>query len=173
MIENIPDAIFGNPVATVGLIILIYLLLGIQRTLSFREFRTLQLLKIFIFPLLDSWATKRGRPLLRYKDLPETETEFIKRVEDSPRAVYRRFRDAGASPHLLATLKARSAGDRPQFAYAQMLILDSETNMQTEFYFFPAKGGGTDIYGHRETAVTSPTQHVGNAQEPAKLPDNF
>lgn len=171
MIENIQDFVLSSPELTTLLIAIVYVILRLQRQLPYRQFRFLHLGKSFLFQALDSWATSYGRPLIRPKNAPQESSEYITTVDTSPRETYQRLREAGCSPHLIATVKSRPHNVSIQYTHSQLVTLNDD-GTQTEYYLFPTEGG-TDIYGHRETAVTDPSGHVSDRQQKADLPDNF
>lgn len=168
---DIEQVIFDSPELTAALVVVIYGLVKWQRGLSYREYRTAHLIKSRLFRLLDDRATAAGRPLIRSKGKPEDDPEYITTVPYGPRETYNRLRQAGASPHLIATTKRRVTDDGYQYSHSQLVRLNDD-GTQTEWYLFPA-AGGTDIYGHRETAVTDPEGHVGTPQDAATLPEDL
>ena len=172
MIDNLTEFVTTNPEVAVVIGILAYVIVRFQRNLSYREYRFLQLGKSFLFPALDAYATKRGRPLVRYKNATDTSEEYITSSESGPRETYKRLRQSGCSPHLLATLKARQSDSGTQYAHSQLVRMVND-GMQVEYYLFPNADNGTDIYGHSETAVTDPEGHLEDPQTKAELPENF
>jgi len=171
VIGNIQEFVLSSPELTTILIGLIYVILRLQRELPYRQYRFLHLGKTFLFQALDSWATSYGRPLIRPKNAPQESVEYITTVDTSPRETYQSLREAGCSPHLIATVKSRPHNERIQYTHSQLVRLNND-GTQTEYYLFPSEEG-TDIYGHRETAVTDPTGHVSDQQQKAELPDTF
>lgn len=64
--------------------------------------------------------------------------------------------------NLLSTRKYRvpEEGGR-QWAVGSWVLDPDDTDWQLHTIFFPRKGGGTDIYCHREASVTEPSEHDG------------
>jgi len=170
-ITDIQEFVLSNPELTAVLITVLYTLLRLQKTLPYRQYRFLHLGKSMLFRLLDKQATAYGRPLIRPKNEPENSDEYITTVDTSPRQTYKRLRENGCSPHLIATVKSRPHGSTMQFSHSQLVKQHSD-GTQTEYYLFPASGG-TDIYGHTETSVLDPSGHVSDSQTKAELPENF
>ena len=164
---NIQEVVFDNPLALAALTLVMILGVHYQRGLSFREYRALQRGKNAVFPALDSWARSNGHFLVRTKGREGPESpEHLSTTPASPREVYRELRDAGFSPHLLASAKRRPhpAGEGWQYAWAQLIYNHPEVTGQTEVYLFRQPGGGTAIYAHNETSVTDPEGHLRDEQ---------
>lgn len=169
-IANIQDLIFSSPELSTILLIVVYVGLRYQKTLSYQEYRFFHLGKTFLFRLLDAKMTTLGRPLIHPKNPPETSQEYITTVSKPPRQVYEHFLSLGASPHLIATTKARPHNGGMQYTHSQVVF--QQGDQQTEYYLF-YNDGETDVYGHAETTVLDPQGHVTDGVDPAELPENF
>jgi len=171
-IQNIQEFVLNDPALSAGLLVLIYIGIRWQRTLPYREYRMWHLVKIFVFRRLDKRLTALGRPLIHPKHRPENSDEFITTLPDPPRMVFEELRSLGASPHLICTVKSRpGVTTGVEYTHSQLVMLNDD-GTQTEYYLF-YNDGSTDVYGHRETAVTDPQGHVSDAQTAAKLPEDL
>lgn len=159
MQTDIPELVLNTPELLIGLTVVILLIVAYQQTLSYQEYRFAHLTKSIVFKLADAWATQRGRPLIRPKRQPSDSGEFVMTVDYSPKETYQKLREAGFSPHLVATTKVRNG----EFTHAQLIYLH-EDGQQTEVFFWPGENG-VDVYAHVETAVTNPTGHLTDGQE--------
>jgi len=169
-IANIQELIFGSPELSTILLIVVYLGLRYQKTLSYQEYRFFHLGKSFLFRLLDDKMTAVGRPLIHPKNAPDNSQEYITTVDKPPRQVYEHFLSIGASPHLIASTKARPHNGKTQYTHSQVVFQHGDR--QSEYYLF-YNNGETDIYGHAETTVLDPKGHVTDGVDPCELPEDF
>jgi len=160
LIQSLP-AVFDEPAAYVALVIALAAALVGQRFLGWRRYAALHRLRLAVFPILDGYeglflvSTKRARD----------DPEYLGTVDDaSVRDVWSTLTDAGASPHLLSTVKARpwSMGTT-QFARAHAVWTHSDGS-QTEAYLFAATPSSVDVYAHHEPTVLTPEKHLSGAQ---------
>mgnify|MGYP006866529151 CR=1 FL=1 len=164
MQTDIPDLIFSEPWAVAVLTAIVLLVLAWQRTLSYTEYRIANDAKYALFSLLDGWASKRGRPLIREKGWAESSAEFVTTVDGDVRSVFATLRAAGFSPHLLATTKVRRTTDGREIPADAQLVFIHGNGQQTEAYLFGHQQG-VDVYSHTEAAVYDPRGHVTDAQQ--------
>lgn len=158
MQPNIPELILGHPLLSTALVVAVLAVVNYQAGLSYREFRLLHILKCRLFALMDPWARKRGRPLVKTKAGPPDAPEYVTTVTATPRAVAQTISGA-FGPHLLATAKRRQTVDGPQWSHSQWRQTHDD-GRQTEVYLFPFGGGGTVVYAHVETQVEDPEGHL-------------
>lgn len=132
-----------------------------QSDLSWPEYRLVHGLKRVLFPLVERragnailWVSSKGG---------RDDAEYLLTVEGTVGEVVRDFRRAGASLHVLNSLKRRPAehGD-PLSAAHVVWFADDDT--QVEGYLFRNDDGTVDIYAHTETDVTQPLGHLTDAQ---------
>lgn len=161
MIENIETLVLESPALLVALTIVMILSYHWQRGLSYREFMAVHTAKSLLFRALDSWARKKGRPLVRYKNYQDD--EYITTVKESPYNVAQTLQDNGFSPHVFATLKVRGSGNRSQACHSQW-SKQAEDERQVEVYIFRADNGLTEIYAHSEGSILNPEKHLEGKQ---------
>ena len=173
-ISNIQEFVLSNPLLVGVLVVIIYVGVAWQRSLGYRQYRMFHLLKTGAFRVLDGRFTKLGRPLIHPKHRPEDSREYLTTIDAPPRVVFQRFREAGASPHLIASTKSRPGPDGgTQYTHSQLVYIWGD-GTQTEYYLFTDGDGKADVYGHNETAVLDPEGHVSDGITPAKhLPDGY
>jgi len=164
MQTDIPELVLGNPALSAALTVVVLALVHYQSGLSYREFRAIHIVRCRVFALLNSWARKRGRPLVATAAPPGESSAFVMHVGDTPRAVARRITDV-FGPHLVATVKRRETAEGWQWAHSQWVQKHGD-GLQTEVFLFAAPGIGTAVYAHVETSVTDPEGHITDAVRP-------
>lgn len=157
MLTDIQEFVMSNPELVVGLTVLVTIGVHYQKGLTYREYRFIHIGKCWAFYALNSWASKRGRPLVRTIG----EDSFVMSVDENPRSVYSTLSEE-FSPHLIATAKKAEDGS---WSHSQ-LVQFHDDKRQTEAVLFSNPDGTTDVFGHLETSVTDPDGHVSDAQEP-------
>lgn len=161
MIENIPDLVFGSPVLSAILLITVYAILSWQRNLTYTEYMTRHGIKRMLFPKLDSWFRKAGRPLIREKGPCNSSDEFVTCVQMPLRAFFIKLVRYGFSPHLLATLKVERPWRSPA---AMQLIYNHDHETQTEVYVFQDADDKLAVYAHVESSPKDPEGHIEDEQ---------
>jgi len=139
-----------------------------QHQLSWPEYRAAMRVKRGLFPLVDRVA---GTAILWVSDKGgRSDPEYQFTADGSVRDVVRDLRDAGASLHLISSLKRRpddfSKGDvtgGPYSAAHVVWTLD-EAGDQVEAYVFRNDDGTVDVYAHTEASVDNPIAHLTGTQ---------
>ena len=139
-----------------------------QTQLTWGEYRTFHRFKRGVFPIVDRvaggailWVSEKGG-----RDDPE----FERTVRGTVREVVRDLQRAGASLHLLNSLKRRpedfadgdTTGDPLTAAHAVWAV--DETGDQVEGYLFENDDGTVDLYAHTETSIDDPLGHLTDPQ---------
>jgi hypothetical protein len=155
----LPDPL-QNPVALALLTVAILALLQYQRTLSWREYRTLHGLKVMLAPIVDRRTTLFVLSRKGYRDGPE----FLATRDAPVAAVWRRLVAEGASPHLINSVKVRPTPDGTRQYSAGHVVWTHRNGTQTEVYLFENPDGTTDVYAHHETGVANPDGHLTDGQ---------
>jgi hypothetical protein len=176
--SDIPEAVYSSPALLGILVVAVAAALHWQAGLSYREYITAHRLKCYVFSILDPWATKHGRPLLRVKGPADQSNEFVTTVTKPPREVARRLHGPFET-HLVATAKGRERTTRTgkyfQWSHSQWVTfyeIDGE-EWQTEVYLFSNGVNTTDVYAHAEPAVTDPQRHTEGQQLPGDAHGHF
>lgn len=131
-----------------------------QAQLTYTEYRALHRLKRGVFPLVDKYA---GDAILWVSEKGgRDDAEFITTAEGGLTSVVRRFQDAGASLHLLNSLKRRpeTYGDPLSAAHVVWTVGEE----QVEGYLFRNDDGTIDVYAHTETSTDDPLGHLTDGQ---------
>lgn len=140
-----------------------------QSQLTWPEYRAAHRLKRGVFPLLDRVA---GNAILWVSDKggrDDAEYEFT--ADGSVRDVVRDLRTAGASLHLISSLKRRPAdfaadpdatGDPLSGAHFVWTIPGEDD--QVEAYVFRNDDASVDVYAHTEASVDHPIAHLAGEQ---------
>ena len=147
-----------------------------QASLTWPEYRALHRFKRGVFPLVDRLAgvtlplvrvTLPGPILLVSDKGGRDDAEYDRTAKGTLREVAGDLRAAGASLHLLNSLKRRPAdfaedatGDTLSGAHLVWTIDDD----QVEAYLFRNDGGTVDIYVHTEASVDNPLAHLTGEQ---------
>ena len=160
MLQNrLPE--FAQDPAVLGVVAAVIIILAhLQRGLSWREYQTIHTGRLLLFPILQrrlSWKLFESRKHGRDDD------EYVTTVDLSPRAAFKQLVNAGASPHLLSSVKYRENDAGREYAVAHVIF--GATGTQTEVWLFEGDDG-TDVYAHKETHVTDPEGHVNDPYEP-------
>jgi len=156
----LPEPIASDPRLYAALVVVIALAVVAQRFLKWQTYAQLHRAKAVVFPLLQPYV----RPLLVSRKGGHDDAEYLTTIDDSVRGVWRTLVDAGASPHLLCSLKERpypAGGTQLSSAHVVWIHNDGD---QTEAYLFVGPNGKADVYAHSETAVTDPDGHLSDAQ---------
>lgn len=139
-----------------------------QHQLSWPEYRAAMRVKRGLFPLADRFV---GDAILWVSDKGgRDDPEYQFTVDASVREVMGELRTAGASLHLLSSLKRRPAdfaaedvaGDRYSVAHAVWTLDDA--GEQVEAYLFRNDDGTTDVCAHTEASVDRPIAHLTGTQ---------
>ena len=139
-----------------------------QSQLSWPEYRAAMRVKRGLFPLVDRVA---GRVILWVSDKGgRDDAEYQYTVDASVRDVVRDLRRAGASLHLISSLKRRPAdftdddvtGD--PLSSAHVVWTYDDTGDQVEAYLFRNDDGTVDVYAHTEASVDRPIAHLTGKQ---------
>jgi len=155
--------VFDNPILSVALLLTILAVLQYQRTLTWREYRTLHRLKVALLPRIQDTG-RYGTFWVNTKGLPDADAEYLRTLQATPRAVARQLLAGGASYHLINSIKVRETPDGPDYSVAHFLWLHDD-GTQLEAYIFDNGDGTCDIYAHKETAVTDPDGHIRDTQQ--------
>jgi hypothetical protein len=149
-----------DPVTLATLTLVIAGLVAWQRTLSWTEYRTLHETKKRLAIRIHSIVPVLLLSRKGYRD----DDEYLETREQSVRAVFTEYVDAGGSPHLINSIKVREtpAGET-QYSDAHVVWIHDDTT-QTELYLFDNGDGTTDLYAHHETAVLDPDGHLTDPQ---------
>lgn len=108
-----------------------------------------------IYERADSFLRPLGRPTIRKKG----HEDKLFSVDASPNEVERCIHPK-YERNLLSSRKYREHHDGGrQWACGSWAYDPSDTDWQHHVYLFPAKGGGTDVYAHKEPSVRLPAQH--------------
>lgn len=149
-----------------------------QASLTWPEYVVVHRFKRGVFPVVDRLAGTRlpvvgvripGPVLLVSDKGGRDDAEYDRTAEGTVREVAADLRAAGASLHLLNSLKRRPAdfaddatGDTLSGAHVVWTI--DETNEQLEVYIFENDDMTVDIYAHSETSVDDPLGHLTDEQ---------
>jgi hypothetical protein len=150
-----------HPELAAALAILLRLARAYQSDLSWPEYRAAMRVKRALFPLLD--LTPIGTAILLVSDKGgRDDAEYVETVDASIREVVRDLRAAGASLHLLSSLKRRpdTHGDPLSVAHVVWTI----GGEQVECYTFRNDDGTVDVYAHTEASVDNPLAHLSGTQ---------
>lgn len=160
MQTNIPDLILGNPVLLGVLTVVILALVAYQRTLSYREYQTIHIIKTLVFRVLDPLASRRGRPLINDKG-GRDDAEYLTEWDGTPRDVLTTLSAEGWDYHLVSTDKRRPNGTLD----SGHAVFYHDDGRQTEVYVFDNGDGTTAVYAHEETSTTDPDGHLSDPQD--------
>lgn len=114
-----------------------------------------------LFEAVNVAASKLGRPTIKEKgprDYITTTDTSPDEIEEALHPKYQR--------NLLSTRKYRSTSGGRQWAAGSWVYDPEDTSYQHHVFIFPARSGGTDIYGHREKSVRDPDGHLNDEQTP-------
>lgn len=157
---TVPELLAAEPLLAAALTLAILAVVGWSHTMTYTEFRLAHLAKCYLFDALDAVARRRlSRPLVHVK----RGRDYVRTVGHDPRRVAQYLHDRDATPHLVATAKAREVEGRRQWAHTQWVWFHDDGS-QTEAYLFRDDDGATDVYAHHETAVTDPDGHLTDGQ---------
>lgn len=150
-----------HPEFAAALAIVLRLARAYQSELSWPEYRAAMRVKRALFPLLDRTLIGTAILLVSDKDGRE-DAEYVETVDASIREVVRELRTAGATLHLLSSLKRRpdTHGDPLSVAHVVWTIGEN----QTEAYLFRNDDGTADVYCHSEASVDNPLAHLTGVQ---------
>ena len=139
-----------------------------QSQLSWPEYRAAMRVKRGLFPLVDRvagdailWVSEKGG---------RDDDEYQYTVTASVPDVVRELRNAGASLHLLSSLKRRpedfADGDMTgdPLSNAHVVWTVDDTGDQVEAYLFANDDGTVDVYAHTEASVDHPIAHLTGEQ---------
>lgn len=161
-----------------------------QRSLTWREYRTIHRVKARVFPVLSRLTPDAIPPRLRRvpllgrvlsfafafdsfvneKGYREDDAEYLRTDPRTVKQVFDRLVAAGGSPHLISSVKRREWPDGAiQYSEAHV-VWSHDDGTQTEAYLFgPVDDSGigepaTDVYVHHEISVTDPDGHLSRGQ---------
>jgi len=137
-----------------------------QSRLTWSEFVPIHRFKRGVFPVVDRyagdailWVSAKGG-----RDDAEYEQTAVGTVRDTVRVL----RDAGASLHVLSSLKRRPAdfadGDPTGDTLTSAHVVWTIGEDQVEGYLFRNHNGTVDIYCHTEASVDDPLAHLTGGQ---------
>jgi len=159
---DLVQTLLSDPRVLAGLGIAITLLIQKARRLTYREHVTYQTIANRVFPIIDPYARRVGRPLTRARYGPSEDPDAHKTgVDLSPREFGRRLRKRGFIPSVLSSAKWReSEGGGRSYVHTQYIKFHDSPDgkMQTHVYLW-ATDDGLDVYAHYEPAVTRPGAH--------------
>lgn len=172
---------FNTPIALAVVALLVALGVHYQRGLTPREYRAIMRVKTIAFPLLERVTAPDSRlsnalerstiaPLrwvastdfdsfVHEKADPDRSPEYITTSNLRFRDLWRRFADAGGSPHLLSSAKRRPDGSLSALHF----VWFHSDGTQTEVYWFASDGA---VYAHHETAVPNVEGHLSDGITP-------
>lgn len=152
----------SDPVLLAALTLIIAAAVHYQRGLTWTEYRSIHRLKVRYFPLLQR-MDPFGFSKFVHEKRGHTDPEFVTSRNQSVRAVWKQLVAEGFSPHLICSIKKRTAGEETQYSAAHAVWLH-EDGSQTEAYLFRFTQGRTDVYAHHETSVVDPDGHLTDPQ---------
>lgn len=161
-VTTVIDVLTDNPELAVALGIVLRLARAYQSELSWSEYRAAHRFKRGVLPLINIVAP--GRILLVSDKGGRDDPEYLVTVEGSVREVVGSLRDAGASLHLLNSLKRRPDTHGDPLTAAHVVWFVDGTGEQVEGYLFRNDDGSVDVYAHTETDVADPLGHLTDAQ---------
>lgn len=139
-----------------------------QHQLSWPEYRAAHRFKRGLFPLADRVA---GTAILWVSDKRgRDDAEYQFTADGSVRDVVRDLSAAGASLHLVNSLKRRppdfSTGDvtGDRYTAAHVVWTRDEAAEQVEVYVFRNHDGTVDVYCHGEPSIDNPLEHLTGKQ---------
>ena len=161
LLQTAADVLRDNPELIAILAVVMRLARAYQSELSWPEYRAAMRVKRALFPLLD--LTPIGTAILLVSDKGGREdAEYVETVDASIREVVRDLRKAGASLHLLSSLKRRPGTHGDPLSVAHVVwTIDGE---QVECYLFRNDDGTVDVYCHTEASVDNPLAHLTGVQ---------
>lgn len=161
-LPDIVTVLSDNPELVIVLAVVIRLARAYQSQLTWPEYRTLHRFKRGVFPLV--YMVTKGKLHLLNEKGGRDDAEYIRTVDKPVRAVVKDLQAAGASLHLLNSIKRRpdTNGDPLTAAHVVWTMDDGH---QVEAYLFQNSDGSTDIYAHTESSVNDPLAHLTERQE--------
>jgi hypothetical protein len=151
MLDALPEFLETYPIALAALALIMRAVLAWQSSLSWYEYRTLHGLKRLILPRIGAGINDKGG---------RDDAEFITTAKQSPRQTVSTLRKAGATLHLVCSLKRRPDGT---LTYAHLIFEHGDD--QTEAYLFDNGDGTTDVYTHFEPGPETPLEHLGGDEQ--------
>lgn len=114
-----------------------------------------------LYEAADSVLRPLGRQTVREKGV----ADYITTVHADSDVVETALHNGGYNRNVLSTRKYRTHhGGGEQWAVGSWVYDPPTTDWQHHVYLFDAEGGGTDMYGHRETSVRDPDGHLNDRQ---------
>lgn len=149
-----------DPVLLAVLAGLLALGLWLQRGVGYDRYQRIQKHKKRILPKL----TYLWPHFIHNKGSTKTDPEFLAEWSTDLRTAFDTLNDAGASPHLICSLKKRKrrGGFGRQYSDLHFLWVHPD-GTQTETYVFGTKDG-VDVYAHNEAVVTEMQEHLSGKQ---------
>jgi len=165
MLPELPDptALLTNPVFVLVVAVVIRYAVAYQRQLSWPEYRTLHAAKRALFPVLDPVFPRFA--LVNAKAYRDDSPEFVLAYTQGFRPAVRALRDAGASLHLLSSLKVRETPEGQQYTAAHLRWRNDDGRQTEVFLFHSVDGPGVDVYTHTEAWVEDPDSHVRDTEQ--------
>lgn len=161
---TIAEIIFETPELLAALGAVVYAVVRYQRGLSWYEYRTLHGLKRLVFPILNE-STALGVSVVNDKRHRANATEYVRTTDRSIRDMAGALVAVGGSYHLVNSLKSRPEANGTGVEYSRAhVVFFHDDGTQTEIYLFRGSDG-TDVYGHHETAVTDPDEHIQRTRQ--------
>jgi hypothetical protein len=129
----------------------------------------------------DDWVEDDRRKLFEWLDgkfghsftMEKGARDYITTADASPDAVERALASADYQRNLVSTRKYRTHHDGgKQWAVGSWVLDPADTDWQHHVFLFPAPDGGTDVYGHKESTVRDPVDHVTDGVIPGDPHDH-
>lgn len=127
-----------------------------QKSLNWREYRTVHRAKVLLAPLVDAHTPYF---VLSEKAYRNKSPEFLATRDEGVRAVWERLCESG-SPHLISSVKVREHPEAGRQYSAAHVVWTHSDQTQTEAYLFANPDGTTDVYCHHETSVADADGHL-------------
>jgi hypothetical protein len=163
-LTTVVDVLTEYPAVAVALAIALRLARAYQTQLTWPEYRTAHRFKRGLFPLVARLPTV-GTALPWVSDKGgRDDAEYLRTIDGSVRGVVTDLQAAGASLHLLNSLKRRPDTHGDPFTAAHVVWTVAGTTEQVEGYLFRNDDGTVDLYAHGETSVDDPLGHLTDPQ---------
>lgn len=164
-LPTVVEVLTANPELAIALAVLLRLARAYQSQLTWAEYRELHRLKRGVLPLLARLPPVRasGVPLVSEKG-GRDDAEYQTTVRGSVKETVRTLQDAGASLHLLNSLKRRPDTHGDPLSGAHVVWTIPHEGDQVEGYLFRNDDGTVDLYAHTEASTDDPLAHLTGAQ---------
>lgn len=163
-LPSVVDLLSQHPELAVALAIALRLARAYQTELTWSEYRQLHRLKRGVFPLADRIPAVDKAVLLVSDKGGRGDPEFVRTVDGSVRGVVQDLQAAGATLHLINSLKRRPDTHGDPLSAAHVIWTVNGGTEQVEGYLFKNSDGTVDLYAHTEAAITDPLAHLTGEQ---------